>query len=308
MRILHDIPAGARVLTTPLTYIATTSAIWAAGLEPEFADVNPVTFSMFAPADRITLPVDLFGYPADIEPGGLCIEDACEAHGTVALDGQKCGARGAAGCFSFCVAHNIQAGEMGAVTTDSREFADLCRSLKAQGRACTCRVCTRAKGTCPQGGGPDPRFTHNWPGFNFKSNEFAAAIALAQVEQANSIKLRRWHNVRRLHALLRDTPGLELPMLDGRVSYMVFPLVLTDGNRNEICARIQSLGVETRPFFQVVYKQPAYHDGEFHAPVAEHLADQGFYIGCHQYLTDDDLVFAASVIRQVIKEQNEFLD
>lgn len=301
-RILLDLEPKAAVLTTPLTYIATISAILCAGLYPAFTDVDPETFCMvgkFYPS--LALPVDLMGYAAKIPPGPV-IEDAAEAHGTIDAHGRKCGSRGWAGCFSFYVAHNIQAGEMGCITTNDREFAALCRSLKAQGRACTCRVCTRST-YCPHTDETDPRFTHERWGYNFKSNEFAAAIALAQVAEADEIKERRLDNVDILNSLLVGMCryGLRLPYFDERVSYMGYPLVLDDWHdREKVCRELEKQGIETRPLFGAVHRQPAWKYPVGRYPIAERLGRQGFYIGCHQYLSRGDLNYMAEVIRGVL--------
>ena len=309
--MLH--PPTDAVLTTPLSYIATTSAIWLADMYPVFDDVSPDTMCIQRQDTvwDIALPVDLMGYASDIPDGTLAvIEDAAEAHGTVAPDGKKCGARSLAGCFSFYVAHNVQAGEMGCITTDNKDFAQLCRQLKAQGRACKCRVCIRGTGHCPDSGPSDPRFRHEYPGFNFKSNEFAAAIALSQANKADIIKQQRLDNVQYLSAMLANTLGIHLPYLDDRVSYMAYPLILDDNiSRKDICWALENLGIETRPLFGVVYQHPAWHrfmpeyrnlDGCF--PVAERLGSQGFYIGCHQYLTTDDLKYAAEAIKEILSK------
>ena len=49
----------------------------------------------------------------------------------------------------------------------------LIKKIKANGRICSCHVCDRAEGKCPYKGKDfDPRFTHEYIGFNFKTTEF----------------------------------------------------------------------------------------------------------------------------------------
>lgn len=57
--------------------------------------------------------------------------------------------------------------------------------------------------------------------------------------------------------------------------------------------------METRPLFpllsQPAYRKSAYVAGD--APVADRLARNGFYIGCHPYLTNEDVAYVAEVLR-----------
>ncbi|MEW6404840.1 MAG: DegT/DnrJ/EryC1/StrS family aminotransferase [Chloroflexota bacterium] len=145
-----------KVITTPLTYIATSSAISVTGFEPVYVDVDPETFAITPENIRqlleqaedpneygVILPVHLMGFPARMdeineiaeEYGLVVFEDSAQAHGTM-YNGKKTGALSLLADFSFYIAHNIQAGEMGAITTDDAGINRLVRKIKAQGRSC----------------------------------------------------------------------------------------------------------------------------------------------------------------------------
>jgi len=157
-----QVKPSSKVVTTPLTYIATVNAIRHANLEPVFVDVNPFSFnitpeSILAHLEQvddvseysIILPVHLMGFPVDMpevnsiaeKNGLLTFEDAAQAHGSL-INGKKCGSYSLASAFSFYVAHNIQVGEMGALVTDDEEVMRFSRRFKANGRMCDCPVCT----------------------------------------------------------------------------------------------------------------------------------------------------------------------
>jgi dTDP-4-amino-4,6-dideoxygalactose transaminase len=118
-------------------------------VEEVLAGGDPETFCAI-------LPVHLMGYPCDLDPlsavaekyGLVLLEDAAQAHGSL-YKGKRCGSIGRAGAFSFYIAHNIQAGEMGCVTTNDPEIARLVKKIKANGRECDCPVCIRVQGKCP---------------------------------------------------------------------------------------------------------------------------------------------------------------
>ena len=74
MRLLNIAP-GDEVITVPMTFIATTWAISYAGAKPVFVDIDPDRRTMdparlkkaITPRPKASLPVHLFGRPADRE-------------------------------------------------------------------------------------------------------------------------------------------------------------------------------------------------------------------------------------------------
>jgi CDP-6-deoxy-D-xylo-4-hexulose-3-dehydrase len=325
--------AAAKVITSPLTYIATANSIVLAGMEPVFVDVNPQTFDIITDEvqerlekDRggsagALLPVHLMGYPCDIdrlnaiaEKHDLWLfEDSSQAHGSLYAE-KRAGSMSDASSFSFYIAHNIQAGELGALLTNDHELARLVRKIKANGRVCDCLICTRPEGRCPKfrkgKGDWDPRFMHDMIGFNFKTTEIPAAIASTQIARADAIAAMRRKNVKALNDLL-STHGdhLRLPVYSDKVSYLGYPLVIRNPkklNRERLQKALEVNGVETRPLFGCIpVHQPSFghlrkqYKGRL--PNAEYLGANGFYIGCHQYLDEDDLHFVKKAFDKSLK-------
>ncbi|MBU1125975.1 MAG: DegT/DnrJ/EryC1/StrS family aminotransferase [Candidatus Omnitrophica bacterium] len=332
LKEMYHLKNGAKVLTSPLTFIATVNAIMVRGLTPVFVDVDPQTFVITPEKIRevmkrekdiaILLPVHLMGYPVDMhevnriaqEFSVPVIEDAAQAHGTL-LKGKKLGSFGDLAIFSFYIAHNIQAGEMGALTTNNAVIAKLLKKIKAHGRMCECNVCTRSKGICPpldsyKGKEDfDPRFYHDMIGFNFKIMEFQAALGLSQLKKADEIFQKRNMNVFYLNEGLSDLFGiLRLPLYSKDVSYLAYPIVIGDPkkiDRFTLRRELEKRGIETRPLFGCIpLQQPAYsfmkkeYQGKL--PHAEYIGRHGFYIGCHQYLSKKDLDFVIKVFHEIL--------
>jgi dTDP-4-amino-4,6-dideoxygalactose transaminase len=326
---------GAKVITTPLTYIATANAVVLTGLEPVFVDIDPVHFCItpehiaakLEEADdpseyAIILPVHLMGYPADMDAinrlakkyGLISMEDSSQAHGTL-YKGKRSGSLSRLSTFSFYIAHNIQAGELGAVVTDDPELARLIRKIKANGRMCDCPICTRRTTGCPRlkndpEGDYDPRFTHDLIGYNFKTMEFQTALASVQLTRADQIIKERQQNVSYLNeGLERFSEFLDLPEFDENVSYLAYPIVLKDVcrlRRQELIRALEEHGVEARPMFGCIpTQQPAYsqyaQEYKGKLPVADHIGSRGLYVGCHQYLDQSDLDHVIKIFGEVLK-------
>jgi len=323
-----------KVVTSPLTYVATANAIVLAGMEPAFVDVNPDTFTItpdnvkaVLEKDRSgkvggVLPVHLMGYVCDMDPlrsmarshDAFLFEDSSQAHGSI-YKGRRAGSMSDMSSFSFYIAHNIQAGELGAVLTNDMKLARLVRKIKANGRVCDCLVCTRGKGKCPRfrtgSKSWDPRFFHDIIGYNFKIMEFPAAIASAQISRADDIAAKRRKNVKALNDLLvKHGDDLRLPQYSDDLSYLGYPIVIRDPkklNRERLQVALERNGVETRPLFGCIpIHQPsfAHLKKKYHGklPNAEYIGANGFYIGCHQYLTEKDLGTASSAFDRSIDE------
>ena len=322
-----------RALTSPLTYIATANAIAITGTEPVFADVDSETLCLdseaaedllekdYAASIRLIVPVHLMGYVCDMDRFRTLasknhlrlFEDSSQAHGS-SYKGKRAGSMSHASSFSFYIAHNIQAGELGAVLTNDIDIARRVRMIKANGRICDCLLCTRPQGRCPKFGKGqewDPRFLHAEIGYNFKTMEFPTAIASAQIARAEDIAAKRRDNVRTLNDLLKKhSDMLRLPKYSDDVSYLGYPLVITNPkklNRSRLQTSLETNGVETRPLFGCIpIHQPSFahlkkkYKGKL--PNAEYLGANGFYIGCHQYLSEDDLHFVADAFKKSLKD------
>lgn len=330
---LLKIKEKARVITSPLTFIATANAIVASGLEPVFVDIDRQTFVITPQAIEeavrkykdicMILPVHLMGYPADMcainaiarKYHLTVIEDAAQAHGTI-YRGKKAGTYSRLACFSFYIAHNIQAGEMGAVVTDDLDIYKLVKKIKTHGRMCDCPVCTRAEGRCPRiksykgNDDFDPRFYHDIFGYNFKTMEFQAALGLSQLEKAEDILRIRKFNVFYLNKGLEPLREvLQLPVYGREVSYLAYPIVIKRPDiisRKMLRYKLEEAGVETRPLFGCIpTQQPAFeylkarYKGKL--PNAEYVGLNGFYIGCHQYLKKTDLDYVIEQFKRIFE-------
>ena len=140
---------GDEVVTTPLTYFASTEGILQAGAVPVYADVDPRTLNIDPKAvegaltrkTKALLPVHLYGQPADMDAlndlarrkGLLVFEDAAQAAGSL-HKGKKAGTLGKAGSFSFYPGKNLGAyGDAGGVATDDDAVALGLKRLRNHG-------------------------------------------------------------------------------------------------------------------------------------------------------------------------------
>ncbi|MDR1990054.1 MAG: DegT/DnrJ/EryC1/StrS family aminotransferase [Acidobacteriaceae bacterium] len=276
------VDAGALVLTSPFSFVASANVMLYERAVPVFVDVDPATGNMrpdltceaiedlahggaraarwLPPSVRGTttgplkavLPVHAFGQPADLAPilsacasrGLTVIEDACEAIGAT-YNGRQAGTLGASGVFAFYPNKQMTSGEGGLLITDDGELAALARSLRNQGRDDT-------------GGW----LHHVRLGFNYRMDEMSAALALVQFDRLEELLQKRarvaeWYTER-----LRDVAALELPYTAAtttRMSWFVYVVrTRRAADRDRVVAHLRRDGIPSRPYFSPIHLQPFY--------------------------------------------------
>jgi perosamine synthetase len=140
---------GDEVITTPLSFAASTNCILFNRAKPIFADISLGNGYCLDPqkvAEAVTkrtraiLAVHYGGFVADMpalskiaeDNGLLIIEDAAHALGAM-REGKMAGTFGDAGCLSFHPVKHIAAGEGGALVTENHKLARFVELYRSQG-------------------------------------------------------------------------------------------------------------------------------------------------------------------------------
>ncbi len=215
---------GDEVIVPPYTFIATVSAALLLGARPVFVDIQPESYNLdpdgiaaaITPKTKAILPVHLAGQPADMD-GVLeiarqhslyVLEDACQAWGAE-WRGQRVGALGNLGAFSFQLGKNLTAGEGGALVTNDAELYERCWSLHNVGRTRT-----------------GAWYHHELLGMNLRMTEWQGAILLAQLERLEEHYPLRERNARFLEGALAQVPGIRPLAHEPRVTRHAHHLVI----------------------------------------------------------------------------------
>ena len=71
---------------------------------------------------------------------------------------------------------------------------------------------------------------------------------------------------------------------------MMYPIVLREGDKWDLIRHLEIAGIETREMLPLT-NQPCYlglfNEGDY--PVAKWINEQGFYVGCSQYLNESQM-------------------
>lgn len=240
------IKPGDRVITTPLTWIATAAAPATLGAEIDFVDIDPETWNIdpakieekITPRTKAIVPVHLYGQCCDMDAimaiakkhGLAVVEDACHTVGGT-YKGRKAGSFGATGCFSFHEQKNMSTlGEGGMITTNDPEVFEriaLYRSHCTRVYGASTKYCSLDEEKFPQG----RRFW--WQdfddvGYNFRMTDIQAAVGSIQLAKIDAMNQRRIDNAAYISDGLRDVPGLTLPVVkpECRHVFHLYPVLI----------------------------------------------------------------------------------
>ncbi|OHA65114.1 MAG: polysaccharide biosynthesis protein [Candidatus Wildermuthbacteria bacterium RIFCSPHIGHO2_01_FULL_49_22b] len=305
-----DIGKGDEVITTPFSFIASSNCILYEGATPVFCDIKEKTRNIDASQieKKITkktkaiLAVDVFGHPADWDAilkiaakhKLKVIEDSAEAIGS-AYKGRPCGSFGDASIFSFYPNKQITTSEGGAVLTNLREIADLCRSMANQGRKI-------------EGG---KWLEHVRLGYNYRMPEMEAALGIAQLSRLSGFVRKRARVASLYNELLSGVPNVEIPSLAPHVtkmSWFVYVIALSKRysrkNRDRILESLRKQSIQCGTYFQSIHLQPLYQKefgykkGMF--PVAESLSGRTIALPFYPDLTAKEVVRVCSALARCL--------
>jgi perosamine synthetase len=298
-----NIGPGDEVITTPFTFISSATSIMMTGARPVFVDIDPVTLNMepdhiasvITPQTKAVLPVEVFGNPAGMDrvrdiarqANLAVIEDSCEALGS-SLNGQKAGTFGDMCVFAFYPNKQITTGEGGMILTNHDHLADMCVSLRNQGRR---------RG--------DAWLCHERLGYNYRLSDINCALGIAQLSRIKEIIAKRnrvaaWYQDR-----LCDEERLIIPSEPQgcSINWFVYVVRLQTSDplnhRNQCLSLLREQGIQVGNYFPPVHLQPfmahmyGYKPGDF--PVAESVSQRTIALPFYNNLkeTDVDLVCQA---------------
>jgi perosamine synthetase len=296
------------VITTPFTFIATVTSIMMTGAVPVFADIDPVTLNLdlrevekkITRKTKAILAVDIFGNPAGMDEvrkladayGLDMIEDSCEALGSE-LKGRKAGTFGRAGVFGFYPNKQMTTGEGGMIVTDDEELAQICISLRNQGRG-------RGNGW----------LAHERLGYNYRLSDINCALGLSQLKRIEEFVRKRNAVAQMYLERLADEKRIVLPSVpkEARMSWFVFVVRLADrflpAQRNEVLNRLTERGIQVSNYFPPVYLQPfiakalKHKEGDF--PVTDRVSSRTVALPFHNNLTEQEVDLVCQELRDVL--------
>jgi len=301
---------GDEVITTPLTFIATSAAIAECGAKPVFVDVEPSTGNIDAarveaaitPRTKAILPVHLYGQMCDmralraiadrhklkiVEDAAHCIEGE--------RDGVGVGQLADTACFSFYATKNLTCGEGGAVVTDDADLAARLRLLRLHGMTKTAH--DRSK----EGFQPWDMPILGW---KYNMDNIQAALLLPQMERLDRNAALRERLSQRYYEKLSGIEGLSWPkVLPGRHGRHLFTIWVDPELRNEMIRELQGRGIPLLVNYRAIHQHQffrqtyGYRPGQF--PIAEKIGESTISLPFYPAMPEEHVDIVAGALREV---------
>ena len=313
---------GDEVITTPRSFIATSSELALLGATLVFADVDPfsgsITASTIEPLitqrTKAIVVVHLGGWPADIIPiiqlarkyNIFIVEDCAQAHGAK-INGQSVGSFGDVSAWSFCQDKIIStAGEGGMVTTNNQSIYQSIYRYKDHGKLESLRTSKKSPSTSYQP-------VHQDLGTNLRMTELQAAIGRIQLRNLKFTIDTRCYNATYLINYLSDIPLINFyapPLHITHAWYKLYGYLNPDhlsatSSRDNIITSLRELGY---PCFSgsgsELYNEPCLtnYSKASYCPTSEALGKSSLMFLVHPTITKSQLHQYAIAISSVLKK------
>ena len=222
--IAAGLKKGDTLITSPITFVASSNAALYVGANVEFADINPYTVNMDPrslastlnnnPNVKVVIPVHFAGLPCEMEniqfecekANVAIIEDAAHALGSKYRDGRMVGSC----CFSLMTVFSlhpvkaIAAGEGGVITTNDESVYRQLLRLRSHGiNKAGDQIFYPEEATSESG--PNPWYYEMQElGFHYRITDIQCALASSQLNKLSKFVLRRKQIARRYFDAFSD--------------------------------------------------------------------------------------------------------
>lgn len=305
-----DIGEGDEVITTPFSFVSSTNCILFERATPVFVDIDPKTFNIdidkieekITDKTKAILPVDVFGQPLNMiklrkladKYGLKIIEDSCEAIGSE-YKGVKAGQLADGAVFAFYPNKQITTGEGGMIVTNDDHIAEMCRSMRSQGRAIT-----------------GFWLHHERLGYNYRLSELHSALGVVQMERLDEILDKRNKVAEMYNKKLSNIEGVNIPYIHPdvtRMSWFVYVIQVDKGiDREKVMDYLKENGVGCRPYFTPIHIQPYIKEmmgveGEDY-PITYDIGNRSIALPFYNNLKEEEIDYVVEKIKEAIANQN----
>lgn len=317
------IQPGDKVITTPITFVASANSFRYQGAEIVFCDIDSKTFLMDLDKLEIILkdspkgtykavvPVDFAGYPIDEERlrnladeyGFAIVVDACHAPGGSYTDshGQKqmvgnCHYADLT-CFSFHPVKHIATGEGGAVTTNRKDLYDRVALYRTHGITKNPDLLTQNDGGW--------YYEMQDLGYNYRITDFQAALGISQLRRLDWSIQRRNEVANKYDEAFKGTT-IKTPYRAENITHAfhLYIIQVDAGKRkglydflraNKIYAQVLYIPAHTMPY----YRQFGWKSGDM--PVAEEYYSRCLALPMFPTLTDEEQDWVIEKVKEYFK-------
>ncbi len=315
---------GDEVITSPITFAASSNCALYVGATPVFIDIHPGTICMDPERlaeylrnrpgvsqdtrPKAVIPVHFAGLPCDMEAikeaagghGLRIIEDACHAHGARYKSGERVGSCKYSDMtvFSFHPLKNMTTGEGGMITTNDPDLYEKLILLRTHGIS---KINLQDSSYHE-----DYYYEMQLLGFNYRMNDIQSALGISQLKKLDTFLQKR-----------RETADYYFNAFKGLDDYMTLPpdsngshawhiyvIQLKNNNRDNVFRKLKETGIGVQVHYIPVYLFPYYQKlgyGEGLCPYGEAYFKRAVTIPLYSSINSEDMKFVVERVCEAVK-------
>lgn len=314
------IGVGDEVITTPMTFLASSNCVLYQGGTPVFADIKADTYNIdpddiarkINPKTKAIISVDYTGQPAEMDRIMMfaadhqlvVIQDAAHSLGA-RFSGNKVGSMAHMTMFSFHPVKHITTGEGGIIVTDHKEFYEQLLLFRNHGMTKDPKIMLKNEG-------PWYYEMHSL-GYNYRMADLQAALGVSQMKKLDSLVQRRREIALEYNKELQSLEGITIPYQhkEALSSWHIYVIRLQLSNfqvgRKEIFEALRAENIGVHVHYIPVYLQPYYNQMGYKkglCPTAEQLYEGIITLPIFPKMSDTDI---RDVIQAVKKVHSKYL-
>lgn len=324
----HHLNFGDEIITPAVTWSTTVTPIIQNNLVPVLVDVNLSTYDIdvksieksISKKTKALMIVHPLGHVCNMtEIKKICknynlllIEDTCESMGAK-YQKKSAGTFGLFASMSMYQSHHISSVEGGLILTDDSYYADILRSMRANGWLREITKSTTRKDLISKNKSIDPSFMFPFIGFNFKPTDLCAALVNKQINKLNLfIRKRKYAAEKLIEGLEKYKNTLILPQKKIKYvdnSWFTFPIVVKKNSKYKkisLTDHLSKHGIANRPVIAGnIAEQPFIKDFKHrkgNLKNSEIVMRDGFFIGLNHKLDTRKINYILNVFEKFFKK------
>lgn len=331
--LVAELGPGDRLITSPITFLASANCAAYVGATPDFADIDRATRNLcpqaleaaWQPDTKAVVAVDFAGQPCDIQGiaavakrrGAIVIQDACHGVGSAVLkNGHPVRSGGHEWAdittFSFHPVKTMTTGEGGMLVTDNDELAKKAYALRSHGIT---RESSEFAGMEHLDAAFEPGpwyYEMHQLGFNYRITDLQCALGISQLSRLPQFIKRRQEIVAAYNDAFHDLEFIHPPAVSshvepGMISWHLYSVEvdfdLLGISRTEFMTQMREMGVGTQVHYIPIYLQPYYRKKYGYlpgkCPQAEDYYSRALSLPLYAGMTDSDVQTVIQAVRDL---------
>lgn len=263
---------GDEVITTPITFAASSNCVLYCGGKPVFADIDEKTYNIsqedierkITSATKAIIAVHFTGQPCEMEKihniarkhNLIVIEDAAHALGAQ-YKGKMVGSISDMTTFSFHPVKHITTGEGGMILTNNDKLYQRLKLFCTHGITRDDKLMTKNDG---------PWYYEQVElGFNYRITDIQCALGISQMDKLPEFLNKRKNIAARYNEAFAGNDNIQIPYqeLGCDNAWHLYVIRIKNGKRKEVFEKLRKAGIGVNVHYIPVYQHPYYRNNGY---------------------------------------------